>query len=59
MGKVNVMASIIDMNGNERAFKHKSFDNRDLAEEYVATHEQDFADDPSIYKVWIEEDKAC
>lgn len=54
--KFNVVITTLDDELNEQENIIKKCMSREEAEEYVVAHEQDFADDGSIYAVYIEED---
>lgn len=55
MNKVKIIMVILDELGKEKENVIKECDTREEAEIFVEEHEQDFADNPEIYYVYIQE----
>lgn len=53
--KVKVIATTLDEFGNEKEKVLARFSTPEKAQEYIDRKEQDFADNPEIYAVYIEE----
>ena len=54
MNKVNIVITTLDEFGEETEMLIRPCKDVAEAEQFVLEHEQDFADDPEIYAVYIE-----
>lgn len=55
MNKVKIIMVTLDELGEEKEETIKECDTKEEAEDFVSEHEQDFADNPEIYYVYIQE----